>query len=194
MSSAAIPIIHLSISGIPELEEHLEAAVNKGMMLEAAGRGVSNLVIRHLRERNNKPARPGWPKSNYWGDAADSTQTDMEESAAVVRIHAPGIRLRQQGGDVQSKSGGALAIPARPEVAGIWPSEYSGKDRIFLLVRKAFGKAYLAERDGGGHLRILWRLVKKTHHIADPSVLPRDSSLNEAARSAVQSILPQAKT
>lgn len=193
MTATATPIIHLQIAGVPALKQRLAAAVDKPMVLDAAGRGVSNLVIRHLRARNNRPGKAGWPKSNYWEDAASSTQTKTGNASAVITIHAPGIKLHLHGGEVRSKSGGSLALPARPEVAGIWPSEYAGRDRIFLLVRKAFGKAYLAEKEEGGHIRILWRLVKKTRHVKDSTVLPGESALIDAATAAVNSILPQAK-
>ena len=190
MPATAVPILHISVSGIPEFKQGLQKAVQPEMMMDAAGRGVSNLIIKHLRKRNARPGRPGWPKSNYWEDAASSTQTKIGSTAAVITIHAPGLRLHLEGGTVNAKPGKAFAIPARPEVANIWPSEYD-PNRIFMLVRKALGKAYLAERDGSGHLRILWRLVKKTTHHKDSTVLPTSSSLTLAATNAIKSILPQ---
>lgn len=186
-----IPILSVHISGIPEVRKALLGAVDPRPMMDAAADSVSNLVTRHLLARNKRPSRPGWPSSNYWGDAAASTQTQVSSTDAIVTIHAPGIRLHLEGGKVTPKSGKSLAIPARPEVARVWPSTYSGKERVFLLVRKAFGKAYLAERQGDGHLRILWRLVKMTRHKADPSVLPPPSALADTAKTAILSILPK---
>ena len=186
-----VPILSIHISGIPEFKAALQKGVQPQMMMDAAGRGVSNLIIRHLRTRNARPAKPGWPKSNYWEDAASSTQTQIGAAEAVVSIHAPGIRLHLEGGRVNAKPGKAWAIPARPEVAKIWPKEYSGRDRVFLLVRKAIGKAYLVERQGDGHLRILWRLVKSASHKPDASVLPTSSELSDAAKTAIISTLPK---
>lgn len=183
-------IISVRIGGIPELRAALKReAAMAGPLLEAGGRGISNLLIRHLRQRNARPARPGWPKSDYWRTAARSVQTNVAGHKAVVSIHAPGIYLHLHGGVVRPKVGKkALAIPMRPEVADIWPSEYDRK-RLFLLVRKSLGKAWLAQREKNGHLTILWRLVRQTRHQADPTVLPTDAALADAAEKAVRNAL-----
>lgn len=190
--SAALPVLRIQIRGIPAVRDRLEQSVPTQELLEAGARGISNVLIRHLRARNTRPSKPGWPKSNYWADAADSVSTKLGGTSALISIHAPGVRIHLKGGVIKpKKAGGALAIPARPEVAGIWPSEYSGRARVFLLVRKALGKAYLVEAEPGGHLRILWRLLPQTRHTADPTVLPSETRLSRAASEAVQSILPQ---
>lgn len=185
-------VIRVHIGGIPELRAALkrEASV-AGPLLEAGGRGISNLLIRHLRQRNARPARPGWPKSDYWLTAAKSVQTNVAGHKAVVSIYAPGIYLHLHGGVVRPKAGKkALAIPMRPEVADIWPREYDQK-KLFLLVRKALGKAYLVEQQADGHLRILWRLVRSTTHKADSTVLPGQAEIGAAAIAAIRSILPR---
>jgi hypothetical protein len=180
-------VIRVHIAGIPELRAALKR--DAGMapaLLDAAGRGVSNLVIRHLRARNARPSRPGWPKSEYWATAARSVKTDVAGHKAVVSIYAPGILLRLHGGIVRPKAGKkALAIPMRPEVADVWPSEYDPK-KLFLIARKALGKAWLAQREKNGHITILWRLVRQTRHKADPTVLPTDAALGDAALSAAR--------
>lgn len=183
-------VIRVHIGGIPELRAALkrEAAMAPAL-LEAGGRGISNLLIRHLRQRNARPARPGWPKSDYWLTAARSVQTNVAGRKAVVSIHAPGIYLHLHGGVVRPKVGKkALAIPMRPEVADIWPREYDQK-KLFLLARKALGKAWLAQREKNGHLTILWRLVRQTRHQADPTVLPTDAALADEAEKAVRKAL-----
>lgn len=185
--------ITLQSTGIDATVAQIGGRLDEATMLQAAGRGISNLVIRHLRRRNSRPSRPGWPKSNYWERAAGSTQTSIARGEALVAIHAPGIRLRLKGGRVVPRRGKALAIPARPEVAGVWPSEHSAGGRVFLLVRKALGKAYLVEQQADGHLRILWRLVRSTTHTADSTVLPTRDEIGAAAIAAIRSILPKTK-
>lgn len=194
MYTPARPFLRITVSGIPDVRAALRSSADRRQMLEAAGRGVSNLVIRHLRARGARPGKPGWPKSNYWEDAASSTQTRIVAAEAVVSIHAPGIRLRRYGGNVDAKRGKAMAVPARPEVAGIWPSEYSDRDKVFLVVRRSLATAWLAERKSDGHLRILWWLIKTARHNPDPSVLPPKSDLAAAAAAAVKSILPSLHT
>ena len=186
-------IISVRVRGVPALRAALkrEASVAGPLTRRAAVR-VQEIVIRHLQNRNARPSRPGWPKSNYWDKAANSVRIAAQQNRATITIgnkDTPGLGLRYYGGVVRPKAGKkALAIPMRPEVADIWPREYDQK-KLFLLVRKALGKAWLAKREKNGHLTILWRLVRQTRHQADPSVLPTDAALADAVEKAVRNAL-----
>lgn len=163
---------------LPELPE-------KEMMMEAAARGLANLIRDHLFERNEaSKARPGWPKSNYYADAAQSVSSTVAEGgAAVVSISKEGMALHYYGGIVKPKKAKALAIPLRPEVAGIWPSEYAGIGKVLFKIKKTGGKAVLAARDEntGKGFRVLWLLMKSVEVKGDEKILPKRSEmLNKA--------------
>ena len=162
-------------------------------MMEAAGRGVSNLVIGHLRERNmSRPRnRHGLPKSNYYADAADSVTTEATEQSAVVTIRKEGLLLHWKGGDVRPRPGKrALAIPMDPSVAGIWPSEAGGiatggddeDGRYALVWPKGSDHGWIKDVETGD---LMWLLVPRVRIKADSSVLPSEKAISDAAKDAV---------
>lgn len=166
--------VSIKMSGDPA--RFLEAA--KQPILEAAARAMSVLLIRHFRDRNRtRPKRQGWPKTNYWADAAQTVTSEAEGDTAVATIAQPGVRLHWLGGVVKPKNGHrALAIPADPSVQGIWPSEYKGKPDAgptFLVWKKGENTGMIATRKKKAkNLTPLWWLVAKTTMQPDPSVIP----------------------
>lgn len=162
-------------------------------MMEAASRGVSNLVIRHLRARNmsRPPDRRGMPKSNYYADAADSVTTEAHETTANVTIRKEGLLLHWKGGEVRPKPGKrALAIPVDPSVATIWPSEAGGiatggdedDGRYALVWPNNSTHGWIKDTETGD---MMWLLVPKVTVRADPDVLPSDGDIRDAALDAV---------
>jgi len=163
---------------------HIGEAIPSDTELSAsASRGVENLVIQHLREKNGRtePNRYGLPKTNYWADAAKDVSSGASGNTAYVEIAKEGVALHYYGGTVWPKSGKkALALPIDPLVAGIWPSEYDQTpkhEKTFITPGGAVG-----DRDTG---RILWILLPKATIKADPGVLPTDDEMTAAAENAI---------
>lgn len=187
------PAFSLALQGDAELADALRRRLAPPEKLaDAAARGVSNLVVDHLRARNGSAShREGFPSTGYWAKAAEATVAERQGCVARVVVRAPGIALHYKGGTVRPTGGKSLAIPARAEVAGVWPREYSqaSGSGLFLWWPKGRKAGALARREGSGHLTILWWLVGATHHRADESVLPSESRLREAATDAALSAL-----
>lgn len=152
---------------------------------ERAGLRVADLVIKHLRKKNGetKPSPFGLPKSNYYDEASDTVQTETSGNTFVVSVgtdstdrNAPGlgIALHYHGGTVYPTGGKkALAMPINPAVARIWPSEYSQSHKLFKTPAGALGDAETGE--------ILYILLPKATIPADPTVLPTDEKIADAA-------------
>jgi len=180
---------------IPELPPVLkdpEAAFKA--MREAAARAMSVALIRHFREKNRTPNAKGFKRSNYWSQAAESVTSRVEGDAAVAEVRKEGVRLRLLGGTVRPKAGKrALAIPADPSVAGIWPSEYGGKRggvKTFLLWRKGENRGFIGTAvKGQKEPKVLWWLVSKTQHKPDPTALPEMSAMVAAVERACRGVL-----
>jgi hypothetical protein len=166
---------------------------------EGAARGVSVLLVKHFREKNATPNKKGFPRSNFWSAAADSVALKPDDgTASAVAVSKEGVRLRWKGGDVHPKKGRALAIPAEGSVAGVWPSEYGGAGykggkATFLAWPKGRSFGFIAERKPKGSkdrtLHVLWWLKEVTHHKPDPTVIPDDDTMREAALKAARSVL-----
>lgn len=152
---------------------------------ERAGLRVADLVIKHLRKKNGetKPSPFGLPKSNYYDEASDTVQTETSGNTFVVSVgtdstdrNAPGlgIALHYHGGTVYPTGGKkALAMPINQAVARIWPSEYSQSHKLFKTPAGALGNAETGE--------ILYILLPKATIPADPTVLPTDEEIADAA-------------
>ena len=150
---------------------------------ERAGSRVANLIIKHLRKKNaSTPANPfGLPKTSYYDEASDTVQTETSGNKFTVSVgtdstdrKAPGrgIALHYEGGTVYPEKK-ALALPVDPAVAGIWPSEYSQGHNLFKTPGGALGDAETG--------RILYILLPKATIPADPTVLPTDEEIADAA-------------
>ena len=149
---------------------------------EAAGRAVFNLVKGHLAERNNKTSRrAGWPKSNYWGEAAQSVEEPViSDSTASISIAKEGVALHYYGGTVKPKKK-ALAIPISPLVADIWPSK--APDNLDLFWPKNSSHGFLKDSNTS---ELLYLLVPQVTIPADPTVLPEDSAITDAATREIE--------
>lgn len=162
---------------------------------EAAARGLEVCVRRHLRAKDATAAhRPGFPRTGYWEDAAESVAARAEGRRAVVEVDKEGAALHYEGGTVLPRPGKkALAIPIDPRVAGIWPSEAGAigtggadDEPYALLWPKGSDHGFVKDTETGD---LLWLLVPKATIKADPSVLPTDAELLDAAEAAIWSAL-----
>ena len=152
---------------------------------EAARLGMSECVREHLRRRNETrpPSRYGLPKSNYWADAADSVTSEVSGNVAAVTVEQEGAALHYYGGTVHPKRGKALAIPIDPSVAGIWPSEANAlTDHIAMIWPKNSTHGFLKDAETN---ELLWLLVPRATIPADPTVMPTDDEIVNAAMDAV---------
>ena len=185
-------ILDAKIPKLPPLMENPEAALKA--MKEAAARAMSNTLIRHFREKNLTPNAKGFKRSNFWSQAADSVTHRVEGNAAIADVRKEGVLLRWKGGTVRPTNGRrALAIPADPSVAGIWPSEYAGKKggaKTFLLWRKGENRGFIGTAvKGQKEPKVLWWLVSRTTHKPDPSAVPETSVMVAAVERACRSVL-----
>ena len=161
------------------------------VLAEAAARGVEVAVRRHLRRKNSSSSRrEGFPKSNYWADAAETVSVaSVSGSHATVEVAKEGAALHYHGGVVLPKKK-ALAIPLDPAVAAIWPSEHagyatggSGDDGATAPIwPKGSNHGFIKDTETGD---LLWLLVPKATIHADPSVLPEEGEMRQAAEDAM---------
>lgn len=164
------------------------------VLLDAAAGVMETAVRRHLREKNSRtPPRGGFPKSNYYDEAAKTARGSVQGGEAIVEIgpddpNGPGsgIALHYYGGTVYPKKK-ALAIPVDPIVAGIWPSEAAGEGADTSMVwPKGSSHGFIKDNETGD---LLWLLIPKATIPADPDVLPTDDEILTAAENAVLPLL-----
>lgn len=156
---------------------------------QAAGRGVSNKVKRHLVDRDAQSGRAdGMPRTGYYGDAANSVTTEVVASRATVTIHKEGVALHYYGGVVYPTAGHkALAIPKSPATAGKRPAEFDpSHEKLALVWPKGSSTGTLRDKKSGD---VFYLLVAHANIPADESVIPEETALGEAAIAAMESII-----
>ena len=156
-------------------------------LAQAAGRGVSNAVKRHLVERDARGRSDGLPRTGYYGDAASGVTTEVSGNRAVVTIHKEGVALHYYGGVVYPTDAKALAIPKSPATAGKRPAEADPDRTKFALVwpkGKTTGTLRDKETD-----EVVYLLVPKATIPEDKTILPTDAELESAGMSAMEAIL-----
>ena len=156
---------------------------------QAAARGVSNAVKRHLVAKDaSTPPRGDMPKTGYYSDAAGSVTTEMEGKIAVVSIPKEGMSLHYYGGVVYPTSGHkALAIPQVAAVAGKRPAEVDPSRQKFALVWPK-GEKTGTLRDKKTN-EVIYLLVPRAPIPKDETVLPTDAAMYDAANAAMEAIL-----
>ena len=163
--------------------------LDRRLAAEAAGRGVSNAVKRHLVSKDaSTPPRGDMPRTGYYGDAAGSVTTEMEGEVAVVSIPKEGMALHYFGGVVYPTDGHrALAIPQVAAAAGRRPAEIDPSRQKFALVwPKGEKTGTLRDRKTGD---VVYLLVAKATIPRDETVLPTEAAMYDAAMSAMEAVL-----
>lgn len=156
-------------------------------LAQAAGRGISNAVKRHLVERDSRGRSDGLPRTGYYGDAASGVTTEISGKTALITIHKEGVALHYYGGVVYPTDAKALAIPKSIQGAGKRPAEADPDRTKFALVwpkGKTTGTLRDKETD-----EVVYLLVSKAKIKEDKTVLPTDAELESAGMSAMEAIL-----
>lgn len=156
-------------------------------LAQAAGRGVSNAVKRHLVERDSRGRSDGLPRTGYYGDAASGVTTEVSGSRAVVTIHKEGVALHYYGGVVYPTDAKALAIPKSIQGAGKRPAEADPDRTKFALVwPKGKTTGTLRDKESG---EVVYLLVPKATIPEDKTILPTESEMESAGMAAMEAIL-----
>ncbi|MBQ6136566.1 MAG: hypothetical protein IJI73_04260 [Kiritimatiellae bacterium] len=157
-------------------------------LAQAAGRGVSNAVKRHLVERDRRGRSDGLPRTGYYGDAASGVTTEVSGNRAVVTIHKEGVALHYYGGVVYPTDGHkALAIPKSIQGAGKRPAEADPDHTKFALVwPKGEKTGTLRDKETD---EVVYLLVSKATIPEDKTILPTESEMESAGTAAMEAIL-----
>ena len=198
--------IDLRDTAVPALTR-LAMAAEPEKMGQAAGPAVVNKVRSHFfalnAERSNKL---GGKRTNFFNQAARSTQFKADRTGVVVSINHLGIRQRYLGGTIKPTGGRRfLTIPAIAEAyatrAGEWNNlkfgfafDPKGNVRPALIEAQSTALKFGAKRKDGsrkvtattraGGQAVFW-LVRGVTQRPDPSVLPTDQEIQDAALTGI---------
>ena len=156
---------------------------------QVSGKASANTVQKHLRGLDRaRPNRLGGTRSHFYSLAALATSFTTDEQGAIVTVAHLGIAQRFYGGTIRPINAKALAIPARAEAYGRRPRDADNPQDLFLRPGKAGRTAALARRQGK-RLEIWYWLVKSVTQDPDPTVLPPERDLTDAATTAADNYI-----
>ncbi|MCW5557737.1 MAG: hypothetical protein KIT22_07890 [Verrucomicrobiae bacterium] len=204
---AASVTIELQDAATP-LATRLALEMQPERLAHAAAPAVVNRLRKHFFGLNReRPNKLGGKRTNFWNQAARSTHSKVTGTDLVVSVNQVGVRQRLEGGEIRPASGRRyLTIPAIAEAyatrAGEWSTvkfgfafDEQGRIRPALIEAQhtavKFGgkrkdgsrKLTATVRQGGG--AVFW-LVRRVTQRPDPTVLPSNEELREAAFDGVR--------
>ena len=160
-------------SKVAAVQRGIERGVHRKVMAKAASEVVKDNFVALDRSRHRSGT------FHFYGRAARATSSGVQGRSAYVSIDHEGIALRRFGGTVKPRNGKYLTIPAIDAAHGKRAREFD--DLHFR--RNASGDSGRLCDEGG---RVFYWLVKQSTHKPDPSVLPTDGAIQEAAVDAVK--------
>lgn len=184
------------------------AAKLKGSgLVKAEAQGVREVLRDRFAElEQTRPNKMGFPRTHFWSDVRGSVQAPAVESptTATVNITHYGIRQRVEGGRIVPGAGKQfLTIPANEQAYGHRAREFhnlhfgfaenprfpgslspaliegSAQRVKFGRVRKDGTRKVTPGAEVGG--AVFFWLVRQVFQPADPTILPSESRLQEAA-------------
>ena len=154
-----------------------------------AAEAGADVVRDHFTGLSRSRHRPG-QRLNYYLQAADSVIREASGADALIRIPHTGIAQRFFGGTVYP-SGRTSAVTGKPiRRLAIGLSGTPGEGHVpadfadLFCIPSEDGKAVLA-RTAGEAVQALFALVPKVVQPADPSVLPADADILDAAAEGI---------
>jgi hypothetical protein len=158
---------------------------------QKAGEGVAILLRSHFRKLEaSRPNKNKWRRLHFWADCAKSVQNPiLGGDRVVISINQKGIAFQRWGKeDVVPVNGAkALTIPADEEAYGKRAGEFGGDLKVVSL-KMPDGRrlgALMRKSDS----KILYWLKARIHKDPDPTVLPTDAEITNAAITSVESYL-----
>lgn len=162
-------------------------AIQPAAVLPIIGRSANNTIREHLVDLNKtRPNQLGGKRTQFYGQAARSTQFQVVGDSAIVSINQVGIAQRYYGGTIRPRSSKYLTIPVAPEAYGHRASEFNlelvfgkgGQPVALATIPEAPVKGSKTSRDPRSRYGvIMFRLVKQVNQPADTSVLPTPAEL-----------------
>lgn len=149
------------------------------------GRAMATKLRKHFSTLDRqRPNKLGGTRTHFWGEVRRSVQQPelVGGDGVKVSIDHVGIAHQYFGGEIRAKNAGKLTIPAHPAAHGHRAREFDLHPIYFENGDGILVKDNTESKTGIGE--VYYRLVDKVVKKKDPSVLPTDQDLQDAAFTA----------
>jgi hypothetical protein len=200
--SATLEIKSDSIDATLRDLDKLGGAISGDDVKAVMGRAIRGVVVSHFIQiasdsAHHKTARSlgAAPTGIYEKAAQGTSQPEVSQEGVSITIHQVAIAQRFFGGTIEPVNAKFLAIPARSEAYGKRPREF---DNLRLILFKSGSGALVSKEPPSGTRRtriagsarepglIFFWLVKQAVQEADPTVLPTEEEMLNAAVESAQ--------
>lgn len=173
----------------------VDRALRPALVNPIIGRSATNTIREHLFGLNStRPNQLGGRRTQFYAQAARSTQFQVEGDFVIVSINQVGIAQRFFGGIIRPKNSKYLAIPVHPSAHGKRPREFD-LELVFGKGGKPIALATKGRASKRGSTRlgeIMFRLVKSVRQQPDPTVLPYSEQIGLRIERDVDSYVDRA--
>jgi hypothetical protein len=168
---------------IPTLTALTKAGQDASGLPQAAGESVWKYVRAYIYNLDfDRANQLGGERSHFYRKAALGTTLDVDDEGADITVHQTGFRQRLLGGEIHAKNVKYLTIPAIAEAYG-----HPAKDFELRFIMFRSGSKALAGK--GQDARVYYWLKESVNQDPDPSVLPSEDAIRQAAMSGARSWL-----
>lgn len=194
--------VNLADTKLREVLAAATAAVTPESCANVAAEAGADTVRANFISLARSRHRPS-QRINYYLQASDSVIRQTRGPEAIITIPHTGIAQRYYGGTILP-SGRTSAVTGKPVTrlaigltgtpgAGHIPADFAD---LFLVVKKpkdgSKGGAYLARQSGAG-IEFLFVLLARVRQEADPTILPTNAALLDAAAQAILDLFTAAQ-
>ena len=200
ITDLATPILH-----------QLRAEVGSVRMTTVIAQAVANKIRGHLFALDAaRPNKLGGDRTHFYSGAAKGTSYTAEPGLATVNINDPagGFRQRLEGGVIRPENKKLLTIPATAEAHGKRAGEFNNlrfavlnghpalieaqATKIKIGRKKKDGTRNVKATSSTTGLKVFFWLARSVNQQPDPTVLPPDSEMVDAAVTAANLAISQA--
>lgn len=195
MSGIALTIQAGELEAIRASVEALHGAAASDKIRLEMGFGIMQVIRNHFdqlaqdSQHHQTGASLGAERTGFYEKAREGTHEPQLEAGGVsVSIDAQGIAQRLFGGTIQARPGGFLTIPAIAIAYGKRAREFD----LRLVVFGDTGLAALVSKTGAGDEGdVYYWLVRSVTQAADPTVLPTEAEMTDAAKTNALAFIEQ---
>lgn len=174
---------------LPSLDYAKKIENSLNSVYRNAGSHLARCVRRHMRMLAAARHRGNGPSHFKPSDVLDPV---VEKDGVTVAVTTPGISRAYHDIDIYPKEASALAIPLHASAYGMSPREINDRGLYTMFrIKKDGVPGNVLYRSEDDKLIPMFALTQHVHQNQDPSLMPTDQQMMDAAEAGAKAVLDQ---
>lgn len=170
---------------VPSFDYADRLAKQMSSVYRNAGERLARCIRQHMRmlaaSRHGTSSKLGASPSNHF-KASDVLEPVVTADGVTVSVTTPGISRAYHDIDIFPKEASALAIPLHASAYGFSPREINDRGTYKMFrIKKGGVPGNVLYRNEDGELIAMYALTQHVHQVQDPSLMPTDKEMTDAA-------------